>query len=409
MTCASAVTPVVSPALPAASRARRLSPAAAFYLQASITISFLAGSSAPTPLYPLYQSAWGFSPVTVTLIFGVYAIAVLSALVVTGRLSDYVGRRPVLMAAVAVQVLTMLMFAHADGLGALLIARVLQGLSTGAAVAALGAGMLDLDKTRGAVANAVAPPMGTALGAIAAGLMVHYLPAPTHLVYYVLALVFVVQGLGVMLMTESMPSRPGALASLKPQFTLPAATRDPMLRATPILIAAWALAGFYASLGPALVHSNFGLDSSLLGGIALFVLAASGATAVLLLQGQDAGRMMSFGASALLAGVAIADLSLFYHSITAFFIGTALAGMGFGGGFQGAVRSIVPFAAGGERAGVLSVIFVVAYLAMGLPAVGAGYLVARHGDILGTAREFEAAVMALGALALMGALTRRPS
>src|SRR5436305_342582 len=118
MTCASAVTPVVSPALPAASRARRLSPAAAFYLQASITISFLAGSSAPTPLYPLYQSAWGFSPVTVTLIFGVYAIAVLSALVITGRLSDYVGRRPVLIAAVAVQVLSMLMFAHADGLGA---------------------------------------------------------------------------------------------------------------------------------------------------------------------------------------------------------------------------------------------------------------------------------------------------
>ena len=117
--------------------------------------------------------------------------------------------------------------------------------------------------------------------------------------------------------------------------------------------------------------------------------------------------MMSFGATALLAGIAIAGLSLSYSSITAFFIGTALAGMGFGGGFQGAVRSIVPFAAAGERAGVLSVIFVVSYLGMGLPAVGAGYLVARFGDILGTAREFEAAVMALGALALMGTLTRR--
>jgi len=134
-----------------------LSRNAAFYLLASITVSFLAGSSAPTPLYGLYQAQWGFSPIMVTVIFGIYALAVLVALLFAGRLSDHVGRRPVLMVATAVQAATMVLFATASGVGELMLARVIQGLATGAAVGAVGAGMIDLYKERGATANAVAP------------------------------------------------------------------------------------------------------------------------------------------------------------------------------------------------------------------------------------------------------------
>ena len=391
------------PALPAG----RLSPAAAFYLLASITLSFLAGSSATTPLYPLYQAEWGFSPVTVTLVFGIYALAVLSALLVAGRLSDHVGRRPVLIVSTLAQAVSMLIFATADGVSGLLVARVIQGLSTGAAVAAVGAGLIDLDKTRGTIANSVAPMMGTAIGGVAGGLMVHYLPAPTHLVYLVLGLIFIVQGIGVLLMPESVASRSGALASLKPQFRLPAAARSAMLVAVPALVAAWALAGFYASLGPALVHRIFGFDSSLFGGLALFILAGSGGLAVLLLQNLQARTMMTFGASALLAGVAIALAAVSWHSAMAFFGGTALAGMGFGAGFQGAIRTVVAIAAPRERAGVLSVTFVVSYLAMGLPAVVAGYLLVRGGNIIATAQQFGTVVMVLAALALLGTVTSR--
>src|SRR5580692_5502931 len=91
-----------------------LSPAASFYLLASMTVSFLAGSSAPTPLYPLYQAMWGFSPVMLTIVFGIYALAVLAALLVAGRLSDHLGRRPVLIVAAAGQALVMLLFATAE-------------------------------------------------------------------------------------------------------------------------------------------------------------------------------------------------------------------------------------------------------------------------------------------------------
>jgi predicted MFS family arabinose efflux permease len=388
-------------------RTFQLSPAAAFYLLASITVSLLAGSSAPTPLYPLYQAEWGFSPITVTIIFGIYALAVLSALLIAGRLSDHVGRRPVLIAATVAQAATMLIFANADGLSGLLIARVIQGLTTGTAVAAIGAGMLDLHHARGTIANAVAPTMGTALGGILAGVMVRYLPAPTHLVYLVLGAIFVLQGIGVLFMAESISPRSGALASLKPQFRLPAATRGPMLLAVPALVATWALAGFYGSLGPSLIRSMVGSDSSLLGGLALFVLAGSAGVSILLLQRLEARTMMSFGALALFAGVAAVVTALSYRSAAGFFLGTAAAGIGFGVGFQGAVRSVMSFAAARERAGVLSVIFVVSYLAMGVPAVIAGCLVARNGNMLATAREFCAVVMALAALALLGVLMRR--
>src|ERR1700736_474531 len=175
----------------AARSARRLPPAAAFLLLASITVSFLAGSSAPTPLYPLYMAQWGLTPLTVTVIFGIYALAVLLALLVAGRLSDHLGRRPVLLTAALAQAASMVLFGTATGLTGLLIARVVQGLTTGAALGAVGAAMIDLDKTRGTVANAVAPPFGTAAGPLASGVLFQYLPSPTHLVSAVFGIIFI--------------------------------------------------------------------------------------------------------------------------------------------------------------------------------------------------------------------------
>src|SRR3954469_15911630 len=104
-------------------RIGRLSTTAALYLQASIVVSFLAGSSAPTPLYAVYQAQWGFSPITTTVVFGVYAMAVLFALLTVGSLSDYVGRRPVLLVAIAMQAVTMLLFTTAHSVPDLMAAR----------------------------------------------------------------------------------------------------------------------------------------------------------------------------------------------------------------------------------------------------------------------------------------------
>ena len=390
-----------APARAVAARATRgLSPEAAFYLQGSITVSFLAASSAPTPIYPLYQSQWGFAPVTTTVVFAVYAIAVLAALLVAGRLSDYVGRRPVLLGAIAVQIAAMALFVTAHGVAQLIAARIIQGLSTGAAVAAVGAGLLDLDRNRGALANAVTTPVGTALGSLLAGLMVQYLPQPTHLVYELLAVVMVMQAVGVAMMPETHAPRAGAWASLKPRLCLSANVRKPMMLAVPALVATWSIPGFYASLSPALIRGMLHTHSSLMAGLGLFVLAGSAALATVLLRDVLPRTLSFIGGALVLGGIVLALGALSLHSTTAFFAGSSLAGMGFGAGFQGAIRSVAAAAPAHERAGVLSIAFIVSYLSMGLPAIAAGWYVTRHGDLLATARDFGVFVALLATLSL---------
>ena len=382
-------------------RARTLSPTVAFGLLTSILVMLLASSSAPTPLYATYQAQWGFSAVTITVIFGVYAVAVLLSLLVFGALSDHVGRRPVLIAALVIQAGVMLVFAFAGNVELLLVARVLQGLATGAALGAIGAGLVDLHPGRGPVANATGAMSGTASGALGSALLVALLPSPTRLVYFLLLGAFLTQAVGVALIAESSARKPGARRSLRPTIAVPPQVRSTLAIAAPSLIAVWALAGFYGSLGPSLTALISGSNSTILGGASLFVLAGSGALTVLAFHRVDARTFSIVGSSLVIAGVAIVLIAASTRSIVGFFIGTAIAGAGFGGGFQGSLRTIVPLAGPTERAGVISVAYIICYLAMGLPAILAGFLVV-HGTVLHTAQEFGGAVIVLAALTVAG-------
>lgn len=380
----------------------------AFWLLASIVIAFLAGSSAPTPLYPLYQAEWGFTPITVTVVFGLYAVAVLASLLVAGSLSDHVGRRPVLLGAVLAQAVTMIIFATAAGLPELLLARVVQGLSTGAALGAIGAGMLDIDRARGTVANAVAPAVGTAIGALGSGLFVQLLPAPAHAIYLALFAVFAVQAVGVWFMRETVSRMPGALGSLRPRVTVPRESRSAVLMTIPVLVAVWSLPGLFGSLGPALVRDVVGANSAVLGGLALFLLTGTAAIAVFVTRDLPATTLTVIGPILLLIGVAATIAAIWAGSAVGLFAGIAIAGAGFGPGFQGAFRSVVPLVAPHQRAGVLSVLFTVSYLAMGFPAIIAGILVVHGGGLVPTAEEYGAVVLALAAVALVTRLRTLP-
>lgn len=387
------------------SRARRT---ATLVLLASIAVTLLMASSAPTPLYSVYQQAWGFGPLTTTVVFGVYAVAVLVALLVVGRLSDHVGRRPVLVVALVLQAASMVVLIEATGVGALVVARVVQGLATGAALGAIGAALLDVDRGRGTLLNSAAPPVGTALGALVTGLLVRFLPAPTTLVYAALLVVFVVQALGVWWMRESVGRVPGsgrtALRSLRPEVAVPRRLRGPVLTAAPVLLAVWALAGFYGSLSPAIVTSLTGHRSFVLGGLGLFVLAGSGAVCVVLTRNNRAARVMTLGVVSLVVGVVLTQVAVTAGSLVGFFVGTAVAGIGFGAGFQGGLRIVVPLALPHERAGVLSVLYVVSYSAFGVPAVAAGALLAHGRSLRTTSLEYAVVVAVLALLALGGLL-----
>lgn len=379
----------------------RLTGRPALYLLASLIVSMLAASSAPTPLYATYQRLWGFSPITTTVVFGAYAVAVLCSLLVFGRLSDHIGRRPVLLAALGIQAISLAAFATAGGVPDLLAARIIQGMSTGAALGAIGAGMLDIDRRLGTLANAVSPGMGTGLGSILSALGVQYLPAPTRLIYLVLLGVIVVQAGGVALMRETVTRSPGALSSLVPEMRLPRTVRAHILTAAPVLFAVWALAALYGALGPALVHALTGSGDVVLGGLSLTVLAAFAVVAIFALRAATARTVMLTGIAALVAGVAVTLLALTVKSAAVFFAGTAISGVGFGSGFQGGIRSVVPRVAAHERAGVLSLLFVVSYLGLGVPAVAAGFLAVHGAGLLGAARYYGAALMVLAVLALL--------
>jgi MFS family permease len=368
-------------------------------------LSFLAASTAPTPLYHLYQEHLQFSAATLTLIFGVYAISLLAALLTVGSLSDYLGRKPVIFTAVALNMLAMLLFINADSVAWLISARVLQGFATGMATAALGAALLDTDRQQGPLVNSVAPLLGMAAGAMGCGLLAEFAPLPLHLTFWVLLAMFGLQALYVWRLPESVSAQRGALASLRPTLHVPIQARRALWLVLPINTAAWALGGFYASLAPSLVRTATGSTSNLIGGATVAVLTVTGALMIYTLRSRPADKVLRVGASILPVGVALILLAVHSASLPLFFIGTLVAGCGFGASFLGALRSVVPLALPHERAGLMSAFYVLSYLAFCLPSLLAGNLTRAFGLV--TTTDGYGAVLIILAVSALPALMRQ--
>jgi len=367
-------------------------------LLASIVISFLAASAAPTPLYQHYNAVWHGTALTTTEAFGVYAVAVLLGLLVLGELAMHVGRRPVLLAALALQVVAVALFATAGSYEPLFVGRVLQGIAAGAALGTLGAAMIEAHQAHGTVASSAAPSAGTGVGALAAGLTVSYLPWPTHLIYVGLIVVFVLQAIGVLTMLAATPASGdprGLMASLRPRLAVPVEARRAFLAAAPAAFAVWALAGLYGSLGPALVHDMSPNSPTVLGGLTLFVLAAAGSVTTIVRRAHDGRHQMATGMLAVALGVAGLAIAITTGSVSGFLVATVVAGAGFGSGLQGAVRTTVPLAEPHERAGLLAAVYLVSYAGLGVPAVVAGFVVSRGIDLTTVAIAYALGVIAL--------------
>lgn len=391
---------------------RRLPRPAAFWSVAVLLVLMLAASGVPSPLYRVYQQEFGFSSGVLTTVFGIYAFALLASLLVVGGLSDHVGRRPVLIVAFVLEAAAMVLFLSADGVGWLLAARVVQGLATGALTSTLGAALLDLqrvDRPLAAFLNSASPGLGLSLGAVGAGLLVQFVPAPTDWVFGVLTVVFLLAAVGTWLLPESSPRLPGAVASLRPRVHVPPLHRRPFLVALPCLVAAWALGGLYASLGPSLVAGVFGIDNHLVGGLLILALNGTGIVGSLALRTAPPERALLVGSLIFTVGVAGTIGSLLATSVTVLFVAGVVTGFGFGAAFLGAVATITRGVAPGHRAGLLAGIFVVGYLAFSLPAIAAGIAVGEVG--LARTTEIYGAVVVVLALVAVAALlrARRPA
>jgi MFS family permease len=378
-----------------------------------VLVLFLAASAAPTPLYRVYQARWGFSATTLTADFAIYVLLLVMTVLIFGSLSDHVGRRPVIVAALAVDTAASVLFLLAPGVEALFVARALQGVAVGLAATAIGAALLDL-RPAGSLAPLVTTNAGTsglALGALGTSVLVQYVPVPTKLVWWLLLAAFLAAILLVAAMPEPGTRRPGALASLRPDINVPRSARGTFVRAAPCLVAVWALGGFYLSLGPSLAAQLSGSNNLLWGGVIAFLLTGLGAVTSVAFRNSAPLTVMLGGCIGLLGGAVVTVAAIVTGTPTLLLLGSAIAGLGFGPGNLGAYRVIMARAGSGNRAGLIAAISTVNYLAFGLPALIAGIATAHFG-LHDTALAYSVviallAVTATGAFAFEGAELRR--
>jgi MFS family permease len=358
--------------------ARAAPRAVAFWVVAAATAILTAASSAPSPLYSVYQAEFRFSAITLTVIFAVYVFALMASLLTVGELSDYVGRRVVVAGALVLEAVAMTLFLGADGVGWLLCARIVQGLATGAAIGALGAYLLDLqpgDGSRlGSLVNTAAPTFGLGLGAMVTGLLVQYAPHPTRLIFALLGALFVALALATAALPETVQRMPGAVAGLRPQIAVPSRAKHAFAGAVPTMVATWALGGLILSVGGSLLVAVFGQTNHAVVGVVIGLFPFSAAAAAVLARDLSPSSMARIGSTTLAVGTGLFLLALWSSSIAVFVGASIVAGAGFGSAFLGALRSVSRLAESNERAALLSAVFVVSYLAFSVPALAAGLL-----------------------------------
>jgi MFS family permease len=392
---------------------RTLPRAMAFWIVAAATAVLTAASSAPSPLYSVYQAQFKFSAITLTTIFAVYVLALLTSLLTVGRLSDFVGRRVALAGALLVEAGAMALFFGAGSVGLLVTARIVQGFATGAAIGVLGAFLLDLqpsDGSRlGSLVNSVAPTFGLGLGAISTGLLVQYAPHPTRLIFAILLTLFVALTVTTVALPETVQRLPGAVAAMRPQVAVPRRATRAFAGAVPTMVATWALGGLILSVGGSLLATVFGQTNHGVVGLVIGLFPVSAATAALLARNLTSVTMSRLGSALLVVGTSMFLLALGSSSIGLFVVASFIAGSGFGTAFLGAFRSVSQLAEPHERAALLSAVFVVSYVAFSVPALIAGVLTT-HIGLRSTSFAYGGfvALVAVGALATERLTGRTP-
>ncbi len=360
-----------------------LPPTAAF---AGTSLAFAAlylAAGAPTPLFVLFQHEWGFPAWLITVAFAAYAIALLAALLVAGSLSDHIGRRPVLIGALALEVVAMLMFVLADDIGLVIAARVVQGVATGVATSAFTASVVELAPDRlkrlGAIIGGVAAAGGLGLGALFSGIAVQFSPKADVVVFTTLAVIMAVGLLVAVFSRETVRPKAGALDSLVPRVSVPRAARAEFAAAAPVQVAAWMLAGLFLGLVPTIVRDIFEIDSGLLNGVTTFAEPAAAAIAGFVLGRLAARRATIAGGIAVAVGAAVIVAGVAFGTFPLLVLGGIIGGAGFGASFSGSLRTLGPLAHPHERAGLFAGVYVVAYLAFGVPSIIVGLLIAPLG------------------------------
>jgi len=351
----------------------------------SVAFAFLvvmAFSTVPSPLYGIYQERDGFSSFTLTLIYAAYAIGVVGSLILAGHLSDWHGRRKVLLPAIAFSVLSAAVFVLWRDLPGLFLARILNGVSVGVIAATATAWLAELHAVsrpdagprRSQVVATAVNVGGLGVGPLVSGALAQWTDRPLSLPYLAFLVVLVV-ALVVVALTPETRERLDPMPDYRPQrVSVPAESRSQFAAAATGAFIGFGVLGLFTGLVSVFLVGVFGHTSHALAGVALALLFGGGVVAQVSTTTWSVHRTLALGTGLMLTGLALTVLAVWLPtpSLAVFLLGGAFSGAGSGAVFKGAVGTVVQVSPPETRAEALAGLFLAGYLGLSVPVVGAG-------------------------------------
>jgi MFS family permease len=349
-----------------------------FALIAAIFALVTTGGTLPIPLYTLWGADLGFGASTTTWIFAIYVLGTLLALVFFGGLSDQVGRRPLVLAALVVTIVSTLLFLNATSVTMLLLGRLLSGVGVGLitspATAALAESYRGSNQAVPAMVSTAANMGGLGLGPLVAGVFAQYLPAPTTLIFLVFLAAVVAAAVVTFLIRETHPRQPGAAVSWTLRVGVPRSARKVYVRSAIAVFPTFTLLGLFSSLTPRFIRETLDLHNLVIAGLATFVLFEVGVTAQLTMRRRSAQWLILRGLPALIVSLALVLTGLLFVSFPIFALGTIIGGFGAGMSFLGGLRQLSASVPHPSHAKAVAAYFIAAQSGLALPVLAIGAL-----------------------------------
>jgi predicted MFS family arabinose efflux permease len=371
-----------------------------------LTLLFM-GATLPSPLYVIYRDELHFSQVTLTLVYAVYFAGAMATAFFLGRISDEIGRRVAIFAAVAISIGASLVFILADSLEMLFVGRLLSGLALPLASGAGTAWIVELceDRCTAASLSAGAILAGLGLGALISGLLAEYSNGPLVFPFVALVSLALAAAVIVCLLPETVEVRRWSEIALRPRIGVPRGVIGAFIAPAVTVFASFALLGFYSALAPSLLQRSLGVESHAVGGAVIFELYAAAVLVLALTHWLGARAAMLWGLSLLIPSLVLLVVGFQLHSLPLLLIGAAVGGGAAALGYRGSLQIVNQIAPDSRRAEVVSSYLMFCYAGVSLPVIGIGVLSAI--ETAGLAEGIFAAVIAAIALLAIAVDIRR--
>jgi MFS family permease len=400
-TTAAAPSTVVVPAADGARRTWTLR--TSFWLVVGAQVLLFMGSNLPTPLFPIYEQRYGFGSGIVTLLFGVYVVALVPTMLILSRTADRFGRRPLLVAGIAVTVVSSLAFAAAQNVAWLFAGEIIYGIGGGLVMACVSVAIRELHPKQhvagGALAASVSAAAGLTLGPLVSGLLAWITPWPTVSPYVLDIVLAALLAVALVRIPETRPTRADAIAPPRASlFHVPADIRPAFGAAAVAGAASFAVVGWVFGLSPSYLHEQLHIHITqpfVAGLFAALVVLVNGASQ-LVLRRHDTTAAMRASLTGVGIGMGIMAASTIVNSLEVALVGAVIAGVGAGVAQMNAmatIQRIVPLhARGSVTAGYLTL----CYVALSAPVIIAGEAADRFGLGVVTAWYFVGLAVLVG-------------